>query len=93
MAVVVLAVLLAAVYFGATGFVFVGKRCRRCKGAKYVRARRPGHRHCHAPCPRCGGGGREMRAAAKAVYEAKRARRVVVQARRRRRVRVRGRTA
>ena len=50
-----------------TGAVHPTRKCKKCKGAKFIRHRGWTHRGCFDLCPRCDGKGRELRPAARAV--------------------------
>jgi hypothetical protein len=53
-----------------TGAIHPTRRCKRCKGAKFVPHKGWTHRGCFDRCPRCDGKGRELRPAARAVRAA-----------------------
>ena len=70
MALVLVLIVIVVGYGAGTGLVWTTRRCPTCRGARFARHRGWGHKHCRVVCPRCGGRGRLLRPAARAVRSA-----------------------
>ena len=69
---ILIALALFASWVTWTGAIHPTRRCKKCKGAKFVPHKGwwSLHRMCFDQCPRCGGKGRELRPAARLVRAA-----------------------
>lgn len=65
---ILVALAVAMSWFTWTSTIRPTRKCKKCKGAKFVGHRGWAHRGCRVVCPRCGGRGRELRLAARALH-------------------------